>query len=106
MIKSDKTNLFITKAIKIHNDKYDYSKVNYINAKTKIIITCKYHGDFEQTPSNHLSNFNCQKCANNLKLNTSKLLMKGKFKIYLYVKIMNMLITFNLLFCSNLNWTS
>jgi very-short-patch-repair endonuclease len=62
-----KTELFISKAIKIHKDRYDYSKVKYINAKTKILITCKIHGEFEQTPSNHLSNFNCQKCANNLK---------------------------------------
>lgn len=75
---TNKTNLFITKAIKIHNDKYDYSKVNYINAKTKIIITCKSHGDFQQTPSNHLSKFNCQKCANNLKLNTIQFIERAK----------------------------
>lgn len=78
MTKIDKTSVFITKAKKIHNDKYDYSKVNYINAKTKIIIICKYHGEFEQTPSNHLSNFNCQKCANNLKLNTTMFIEKAK----------------------------
>ena len=68
--QNNKNNIFISKANKIHGDRYDYSKVNYINAKTKINIICKQHGEFSQTPSNHLSNFNCQKCANNLKLNT------------------------------------
>ena len=33
---NNKTNCFISKAIKIHGDRYDYSNVNYINAKTKI----------------------------------------------------------------------
>lgn len=75
---NNKNNIFISKANKIHGDRYDYSKVNYINAKTKIIIICKQHGEFSQTPSNHLSNFNCQKCANNLKLNTSEFIEKAK----------------------------
>ena len=67
--KNDK---FIEKAIAIHGDKYDYSSVNYVNAKTKIIIGCKYHGEFEQTPCNHLSGYNCQKCANNGKMTTEQ----------------------------------
>ena len=42
---------------------YDYSKVEYINAKTKICIICKIHGEFWQTPSNHLMGKNgCQEC--------------------------------------------
>ena len=65
-----KTDLFITKATKIHGDRYDYSKVDYVNAKTKVTILCRVHGEFTQTPSNHLSNFNCQKCSNNFKLDT------------------------------------
>jgi len=73
-----KTDLFISKAIKIHKDRYDYSKVNYINAKTKILITCKIHGDFNQTPCNHLSNYNCQKCAKNLKSNTTSFIEKAQ----------------------------
>ena len=61
LVQTDKTTLFITKAVKIHKDRYDYSKVNYINAKTKVTIVCREHGDFQQTPSNHLYNYNCQK---------------------------------------------
>ena len=33
---------------------YGYKNVNYINCKTHVLITCKKHGDFKQTPSNHL----------------------------------------------------
>ena len=54
---------FIEEAIKIHGDKYDYSKVNYIHAHKKIIIICKIHGDFEQIPSSHLNCNECNKCA-------------------------------------------
>jgi very-short-patch-repair endonuclease len=75
---NNKTICFISKAIKIHGDRYNYSNVNYINAKTKINIICKEHGIFEQTPSNHLYNYNCQKCAKNYKLDTLKFIDKAK----------------------------
>ena len=74
----NKTELFISKANKIHKNRYDYSKVNYINAKTKITIICREHGDFQQTPSNHLSNYNCQKCAKNFQLDTASFIEKAK----------------------------
>ena len=38
---------FIQRALLIHNNKYLYDKVNYINTQTKVIITCPIHGDFE-----------------------------------------------------------
>ena len=47
-------NKFIEKAKSVHGDKYDYSKVQYTNSKTKITITCKEHGDFYQLPSFHI----------------------------------------------------
>jgi hypothetical protein len=75
---NNKTNNFISKATKIHGYRYDYSNVNYINAKTKINIICKIHGEFEQTPSNHLSKYNCQKCAKNFKLDTLGFIKKAK----------------------------
>lgn len=55
---------FINKARKIHNDKYDYSKVDYVNAHTKICIICSEHGEFWQTPNDHLNGYGCSKCAN------------------------------------------
>ncbi len=57
------TNEFISKAINKHGDKYDYSKVNYINANTKINIICKEHGEFTQTPGSHLVGRGCMKCG-------------------------------------------
>jgi hypothetical protein len=55
---------FINKANKVHNFKFDYSKFKYINAKTKSIITCPIHGDFEQNPDKHLNTkYGCKMCA-------------------------------------------
>ena len=55
---------FIEKARKVHGDKYDYSKVEYINNKTKVCIICPIHGEFWQTPSVHINNkSNCPKCS-------------------------------------------
>jgi very-short-patch-repair endonuclease len=90
MNKLNKNELFISKAEKIHGNRYDYSKVNYINAKTYVTIICKDHGEFEQTPSNHLSRFNCQKCSNNLKSNTNLFINKAKQihgQLYEYCKV-------------------
>ena len=53
---------FIKNATNVHGTKYDYSKVNYINNHTKAIITCRKHGDFEQTPNSHLNGRGCPKC--------------------------------------------
>ena len=62
------TQLFIEKAKEMHGDKYDYSKVEYINAKTNVIIICKEHGECMQTPNNHLTGYGCKKCG---RVNTS-----------------------------------
>jgi hypothetical protein len=54
---------FIEKAKKIHGDKYDYSKVNYIKNDIKVTIGCHIHGDFEITPNAHLNGQGCKKCG-------------------------------------------
>lgn len=56
------TELFIEKAKAIHGDKYDYSKVIYINSTTKVCIVCPIHGEFWQTPSMHLRGNGCSIC--------------------------------------------
>ena len=53
---------FIEKARKIHGDKYDYSKAEYVNAKIKICIICPEHGEFWMKPNVHLNNCGCPKC--------------------------------------------
>ena len=57
------TSEWVEKAKTIHNDRYNYSKTTYINSKTKIIIICSIHGEFFQTPSDHLSRKGCKYCA-------------------------------------------
>jgi hypothetical protein len=55
---------FLTKAAKVHGNTYDYSKTVYKNALTKVVITCREHGDFEQTPNSHTSGGQgCRKCS-------------------------------------------
>ena len=54
---------FIEKASDIHCNMYDYSLVEYKNAKTKICILCKKHGCFWQTPNGHLSGRGCERCS-------------------------------------------
>ena len=62
-IKTRKSeNIFINEAKLIHNNKYNYSKVEYKNSKTKVKIICPIHGVFEQTPDNHLNGQTCGKC--------------------------------------------
>ena len=53
---------FIKKANMIHENKYDYSKVVYINSKTKVEIICPIHGIYKQTPHHHLNGSSCKKC--------------------------------------------
>lgn len=60
------TEEFIKKAREVHGDKYDYSKVEYVNALTKICIICKEHGEFWQRPSHHTAGRGCTKCASDV----------------------------------------
>ena len=55
---------FINEANIIHANKYDYSKSMYLSATDNIIIICKNHGEFEQTPNRHLGGGGCKKCSN------------------------------------------
>lgn len=63
---SRKTKTWITKAINIHGDIYDYSLVEYTRSKDKVNINCKIHGVFEQRASNHLVGRGCPECGNTL----------------------------------------
>ena len=56
-------NNFVNESKKIHDDKYDYSKFDYINAHKKSTIICKIHGEFSQSADNHLHGKGCPKCT-------------------------------------------
>lgn len=76
--KNSRFKLFVEKSIKTHNNKYDYSKVNYISAETKVCIICPEHGEFWQTPHQHLRGYGCQKCN----FPTTKDFIKKSIKIH------------------------
>ena len=61
--KRKTTEEFIEEARKIHGDKYNYSKVEYVNQLTKVCIICPIHGEFWQAPKQHLRGQGCQKCG-------------------------------------------
>lgn len=54
---------FIEKSTRIHSNKYDYSKVNYIVNRIPVTIICPKHGEFSQRPDDHLHGSGCQLCA-------------------------------------------
>lgn len=54
---------FKEKGKQLHNNKYDYSNVVYVNSRTKVKIICPKHGEFEQLPSSHLQGNGCPECA-------------------------------------------
>lgn len=78
------TEEFIKRAKKLHNNRCDYSKVNYKNNNTPIEIICKTHGSFLQLPSVHLRGAGCPKCSGNKRtqedfIRDSKILHENKY---------------------------
>ena len=69
---------FIEKANKVHNHRYDYSKVNYINNREKVCIICPEHGEFWQGPYKHLTGQGCPKCGGTQKSNIDEFILKAK----------------------------
>ena len=75
------TEEFIQKSRNKHGDKYDYSKVEYVNNHTKVCIICPKHGEFWMKPQNHLFGQGCFKCFHEkreLKYNTESIIEKFK----------------------------
>ena len=60
----------------MHNNKYSYDKTNYINYQTNVIITCPIHGDFEQTPANHLKGEGCYYCGRDKTDNSKRVILE------------------------------
>jgi very-short-patch-repair endonuclease len=84
---------FIEKANIIHDNKYNYSLVKYVNAHKKINIICKKHGEFLQKPNAHLCSQGCPICKNS----------KGEENIIKYLKENNVLFEYQKKFddCKN-----
>ena len=54
---------FKRRAISVHGDKYDYSKVNYVSALKKVEVICPEHGSFYITPAHLWEGHGCKECA-------------------------------------------
>lgn len=77
-IKKTYLEIFLEKGKIKHNDKYDYSLSQPINSKSKVIIICPTHGEFEQTANDHLQGYGCGKCGGTKKLTTNEFISKSK----------------------------
>lgn len=75
--KNTKEN-FIEKSRKIHQNKYDYSLVNFKYIKEHIKIICPIHGEFEQIANIHILGKGCPKCSKNKKFTKEYLLNEFK----------------------------
>lgn len=78
MPKKFTTKDFIERAKKAHGDKYDYSKVEYINSQTKVCIICPVHGEFWQWPNDHIRGVGCRFCYGNEKMTTEEFIKRAK----------------------------
>lgn len=71
---------FLAFAREVHGDKYNYDRTKYEFALNKVVITCPKHGDFEQTPSAHISGHGCHECAGTKLMTTSSFIEKALIK--------------------------
>lgn len=70
---------FIFQSNKIHNNKYDYSLVDYKNNSTKVKIICPEHGIFEQKPNGHIiQKSGCLKCSGKYKKSKEEFISQSK----------------------------
>lgn len=72
------TEEFIAKAKATHGERYDYSEVDYVSAKTPVKIICKTHGPFEQIPNNHTQGAGCYFCVERVIANTQEFIERAK----------------------------
>lgn len=63
LLRSHSKDMFIEKARIVHGSSYEYSDVIYINSTSKVVITCKVHGNFSMQAQGHLAGQGCPKCG-------------------------------------------
>jgi hypothetical protein len=73
---------FVRRATEIHQNKYDYTLVNYKNTKTKVSIICQQHGNFKQSPLVHLNGSGCPTCYSSSIINSTKRFIVEAQKIH------------------------
>jgi G:T-mismatch repair DNA endonuclease (very short patch repair protein) len=70
--KSTRASNYVSKCKEVHGDVYDYTKTFYKTATEKVTITCKKHGEYKITPSNHLAGSGCKLCGREKTRNSLK----------------------------------
>lgn len=68
---------FVNKARSIHGDKYQYDLNSYKTNKLPMTIICPIHGEFKQTPGDHLKGWGCSKCSGKYKPTTEEWILKA-----------------------------
>lgn len=63
MPKKVTTESFVLAARKVHGNRYDYCRTEYKAARQKVLISCRIHGEYSQTPNAHLRGQNCPQCG-------------------------------------------
>lgn len=76
-MKKMTTDEFIAKSRAVHGDKYDYSKTEYVNQSTPVVIICPEHGEFLQRPNNHYLGAGCPVCSGNQKMTTKSFIERA-----------------------------
>lgn len=80
-INADTYEDFVKKSRTVHGYFYNYDKVIYCNSKTPVIINCPIHGDFLQTPSDHLNGCGCPQChSSHLEQHVENILKESSLK--------------------------
>lgn len=74
------TEIFIERARQVHGDRYDYSKVEYVNNSTKVCITCLKHGDFFMAPAGHWKGNGCPECSKERTLKKNEVIALRKIQ--------------------------
>lgn len=72
------THEFIKRASIVHENKFNYSLVEYKNSQKKVKIICPIHGEFEQRPNDHIQGKSCIMCAGIKKGNNNTFIEKAK----------------------------
>ena len=82
MAKLLTTEEFIKRAKKTHGDKYNYSRVEYVNGNSKICIICEKHGEFYQRATDHIQGGGCITCSCDRRLLTKEQFIHASKKIH------------------------
>lgn len=73
---------FISRAEKMNQNKYDYSKTNYLGSDKKVVVTCPKHGDFSITPAQHMRGVGCVDCYREKYKGNNETFKEKVLKIY------------------------